>query len=343
MLMRPLGESGIEASAVALGAWAIGGWQWGGTREGESVDVIRAALDNGITLMDTAPVYGMGRSEEILGKALDSSSLRQKAVIATKCALVWDDPKERGEYFFSGNAQGKVADDDPSRLYRIFRNARPEQIRKGLETSLRLLKTDYIDLLQTHWQDATTPIEDTMGELMKMKKEGKIRAIGCCNATIEDMERYRAVGQLDTDQEKFSILTRRRERDNLPYCAEKKLAFLAYSPLEQGLLTGAVGPDRMFAPGDARATRPFFTLENREKIAGFLAAVRPIADDYRLTLGQLITAWTLAQPGCTHVLLGARTVRQVVENARGGTVMLEEKAVALVSDLAANMLSDLIQ
>lgn len=343
MIMRPLGESGIEVSVVALGAWAIGGWQWGGNRESDSLDAVHAALDHGINLIDTAPIYGMGRSEEIIGKALKSSSLRQRAVISSKCALVWDDPKEKGVYAFSGNAQGKVDDDDPSRLYHIFRNARPQQIRKGLETSLRLLKTDYIDLFQTHWQDPTTPIEDTMAELMKMKKEGKIRAIGCSNATPEDMERYRAAGQLDTDQEKYNILTRGREQDNLPFCEKNAVAFLAYSPLEQGLLTGAVGPERVFAPGDARGAKPLFNQENRAKVADFLSAVRPVADDYRLTLGQLITAWTLAQPGCTHVLLGARTVRQVIENARGGEITLEDKAVALISNIAAHKLADIAQ
>ena len=339
MQMRPLGESGIEASVVAFGAWAIGGWMWGGAEEKDSIAAIHAALDNGINFIDTAPMYGMGRSEEILGKAL-KGGYRQKTVLATKCSLVWDGTGEDGTYFFAADDKAKVAEDVPNPKYKIYKNNRPHLIRKGLEDSLRRLQTDVIDLFQTHWQDPTTPIEDTMEELMKMKKEGKIRAIGTCNAGIADLDRYRSVGQLDTDQEKYSMLDRAREQDNLPYVEKNKMAFLAYSPLAQGLLTGAVGPDRVFGPGDQRSVNPRFGVENRVKVAEFLNEIRPVADDYKLTLGQLVAAWTVAQPGCSHALLGARTVKQVIENAKSGEVKLDDAAVATVTRAVNEKLKD---
>ena len=339
MQKRSLGESGIEASVIAFGAWAIGGWMWGGAEEKESIAAVHAALDNGINFIDTAPMYGMGRSEEILGKAL-KGGYRQKAVLATKCTLVWDGSGEDGTYFFPADDKGKVADNDPNPKYKIYKNNKPRMIRKGIEESLRRLQTDVIDLYQTHWQDPTTPIEETMAELMALKKEGKIRAIGTCNASPEDLERYRAAGQLDSDQEKYSMLDRAREGDNLPYVEKNKLAFLAYSPLGQGLLTGAVGPDRVFGPGDQRAVNPRFSVENRGRVAAFLADIRPIADDYKLTLGQLVAAWTVAQPGCSHALLGARTVGQVIENARAGTVTLDAAAVAAITRAVNEKLKD---
>lgn len=330
-MVRPLGASGIDASVVALGTMAIGGWSWGGANDGDSIAALHAAIDGGMTLIDTAPVYGMGRAEELVGRALKGAR-RQKAILAGKCSLVWDPDVKGGVYHFVADDRGKLPDEHPNPRYRVYRNGRPEAIRRGVEDSLRRLRTDYIDLIQTHRQDPSTPVEDTMHELMKLKREGKIRAIGCSNASVEDMDRYRAVGQLDVDQEKYSMLDREREADNLPYCAGHDVAFLAYSPLAQGLLTGAINADRVFNPGDGRSAKPRFSLENRRRVAAFLADIRPVADDYRLTLTQLVTAWTLAQPGCSHVLLGARTARQVVENAVGGSVTLDVAAVASVTD-----------
>ncbi len=338
MQMRPLGESGITASAVAFGAWAIGGWMWGGTEEAESIKAIHAALDNGMTLIDTAAVYGMGRSEEIVGKAL-AGGRRQKAVIATKCGLVWDGSTD-GEFSFKSSDAGKIDDNATDAQYVVYKNCRPAAIRKGLEDSLRRLRTDCIDLFQTHWQDKTTPVEDTMHELLKMKKEGKIRAIGCCNASVEIMERYRAVGQLDADQERFNMIDRSREADNLPYVAKNTVAFLAYSPLAQGLLAGGIGPDRQFNPGDIRLGNPRYSVENRSRVAAFLDAIRPVAADHGATVGQIVTAWTLAQPGCTHALLGARNVKQVEENAKGGSLILAPAVLELLTKAIAEKLKD---
>ena len=314
MKYRSLGKSGIEASIVGVGAWAVGGWMWGGADETESVRAIHAAIDAGVNLIDTAPVYGFGHSEEIVGRAIRDR--RDKVVLATKCGLVWHE--EKGAFFFASDEK-HPRDQGPIKVYR---HLAPETIRREIEWSLKRLGTDRIDLLQTHWQDSMTPIADTMHALMALKKEGKIRAIGCSNATPEQMDEYRAAGDLDVDQELFSMLDRKHERENLPYCAKHKIAFFAYSPLAQGLLTGKIGPDRTFREGDQRGLKPRFSAENRLKIQRLLDLFSPIAERHGISLGQLAIAWTLSQKGCTHALVGVRTARQAVENARAGAVEL---------------------
>lgn len=322
MLMRELGVSGINASVIGFGAWAIGGWMWGGTDDKEAVMAIQAAIDNGISLIDTAPVYGFGHSEEIVGKAL-KGGYRNKAVLASKCGLVWDTNK--GSHFFDSSENIPDDEDNPKARYHVYRYLGPKSVRKEVEASLKRLGTDVIDVMQTHWQDDTTPIEETAAELAKLKAEGKIRAIGCSNATPEEMDRYRRVAPLDVDQEKYSMLDREMEKTNLPFCAKHKVAFFAYSPLAQGLLTGKIGPDRVFSPTDQRAADPRFTVENRKKILAFLADLEPVAERHALTLGQLAAAWTVSQTGCSHALLGARDAKQVAENAKAGSAKLAKE------------------
>lgn len=328
MLQRELGSSGIQASVIGFGAWAIGGWMWGGADEKEAVKAIQAAIDNGINLIDTAPVYGFGHSETVVGKAL-KGGYRNKAVLATKCGLVWTDTK--GSHFFD-SSEGIIDDDDNSSAkYHVYRYLGPKSVRQEVEASLRRLGTDVIDVMQTHWQDPVTPIEETAGELAKLKQEGKIRAIGCSNATPEDMDRYRSVAPLDVDQEKYSMLDRELEANNLPYCKQNNVAFFAYSPLGQGLLTGRIGPDRVFGPEDQRAADPRFSQENRKKMQTFLAEIKPAADKHGLTLGQLVAAWTVSQPGCSHALLGARNAQQVEENAKAGAAKLDVEDLAMMA------------
>ena len=308
MRYRPLGQSGIEASVVGLGTWVMGGWAWGGADEGDAIDAVRAALDQGITLIDTAPAYGLGRSEDVVGRALKGR--RDQAVLATKCGLVWH--ARKGEHYF--DELGKP----------VHRYLGPESIRHEVEESLRRLRTDHIDLYQTHWPDATTPIEDTMAELARLKEAGKIRAIGVSNVSIEQMARYRAVGPVDSDQEKYSMLDRELDADRLPYCRENRIAVLAYSPLASGLLTGKIGPEREFPEDDLRSARPRFSVENRERVAELLRALKPIADTHGITFAQLAIAWTVAQPGLTHALVGARNPAQATENAAAGDVVLSD-------------------
>lgn len=320
MRYRELGHSGIEASVVGLGTWAIGGWMWGGTDRQESVRAIQAALDQGMNLVDTAPAYGFGLAEEIVGEALRGR--REQAVVATKCGLIWH--RQQGEFFFASDEQHPGA----TGRYQVYRCLAPQTIRDEVEQSLRRLQVDCIDLYQTHWQDGTTAIADTMAELLKLRQEGKIRAIGCSNATPEQMAAYRAAGSLDVDQELYSMLDRGPETGNLPDCARAGTAFLAYSPLAQGLLTGSIGPDRVFGEGDQRRHKPRFSVENRRRAAALLADFAPLAQAHGATLGQLAIAWTVAQTGCTHALVGARSPAQVQENAAAGDLVLSAAETA---------------
>ncbi len=303
MRYRPLGHSQIQASVIGLGTWAIGGWAWGGTDEQKAIDAIHAALNHGVNLIDTAPAYGLGLSETIIGKAI--AGRRDKVVLATKCGLVWH--TQQGVKFLE--EYGKP----------VHRYLGPESIRYELEQSLHRLQTDYIDLYQTHWQDATTPIEDTMGELLKLKEEGKIRAIGISNCTLGQLQAYQKKGIVDCIQEKYSMLDREVEQDLLPYAQKTGVAFFAYSPLARGLLTGKVDLSRSFPAEDFRANHPRFTPESRQRVQQIIDDLRPQAEKQKITIGQFVLAWTLAQPGVTHLLVGARNPEQAEENAAAGS------------------------
>lgn len=323
MQHRDLGASGISASVVGLGTWAMGGWMWGGTDEDDSIRAIHAALDAGINLVDTAAIYGFGLSELVVGKAIHDR--RDKVVLATKCGLICGGDK--GVHKF--NSTG--ANYHPHGHIRVHVYQAAESICREVEDSLVRLQTDYIDLYQTHWQDPTTPVEETMSALEKLKKQGKIRAIGVSNASIAHMDEYRAHGRLDCDQELYSMLDRQLDAEQLPYCLAHNVAVLAYSPLAQGLLTGKIGPDRTFGPGDLRSTKERFSVDNRRHVAEMLEQFKPVADAQGCTLGQLAIAWTAHQPGLTHVLCGARDVAQVKENAGAGDIRLDDAQLQLMN------------
>lgn len=333
MQMRPLGQSGIRASVVGFGAWAIGGWTWGGTDEQESIRAIHAFLDAGGNLIDTAPVYGFGLSEELVGKAI--TGRRDAVVLATKCTMRWDltpEQQQRAVKKFSTNDVDVDWTGEPTgKSFDVYIYSRPDGIRQEVEQSLRRLNTDVIDLYQTHWQDDDTPIADRMGVLEELRQEGKIRAIGASNATPEQLDKYRRHGTLDADQEKYSMLDRGKEQTNLLKCADAGIAFLAYSPLGQGLLTGKITPEREYSEGDQRRQKQRFKPENVRKVQTMLDSMRPIADRHGITLAQLTTAWTLAQPGCTHALCGARNPRQATDNAGAGAVSLSADELAAIT------------
>jgi methylglyoxal reductase len=279
---------------------------WGGTDIEKSVRSIHASLDAGVNFIDTAPAYGLGLSEQIVGEAIRGR--RDKVILATKCGLVWHTTK--GKFFVDQNGT------------RIHRYLGAESIRYEVEHSLRRLETDYIDLYQTHWQDPTTPIEETMGTLLELKREGKIRAIGVSNCTLDQVRQYRAVGPVDAAQEKYNLLHRDLEHEYLPYCAQNRMAVLAYSPLANGLLTGKVDPERVFPENDLRRDNPMFTRESRVRVREMFEDLAPVTRKYNFTDGQLSIAWTLAQPGVTHGLVGARDERQAAENAWAGSTFL---------------------
>ncbi|MBE9638765.1 aldo/keto reductase [Salipiger mangrovisoli] len=325
MLTRQIGRSGIEASVIGLGTWAIGGWMWGGTEEAASIAAIQASVDEGVTLIDTAPAYGQGLAEEIVGKALVGR--RDKVVLATKCGLVWHTTK--GNHFFDYDGQP------------VHRYLGKDAIIHEVEQSLKRLRTDRIDHYITHWQDPTTPIDETMEALESLKAQGKIRSIGASNTTPADVTAYLAAGQLDAVQEEYSMLKRDLEQSLLPLCRENGVSVLSYSSLALGLLSGKVGPDRVFSGDDQRRDNPRFSQGNRRKIADFMEKIAPIAEVHGATLAQAVIAWTVQQPGITFSLCGARTAEQARENAAAGRIRLQPEELTAISTAAARHLIDL--
>jgi aryl-alcohol dehydrogenase-like predicted oxidoreductase len=332
MNTRKLGKTNIDASVIGFGAWAIGGWMWGGADENASIKAVQAAVENGMNLIDTAPMYGYGHSEELVGKAIRDR--RAKVILATKCGLSWDTndwPSGKGTLHFYANDKGV----DPGKSnYRVYKYLRPDSIREEVEQSLRRLQTDYIDLYQTHWQDETSSIADTMETLLDLKKEGKIRAIGVSNVSKQQLDEYLAVGPVDVAQEKFSLLDRAIEQNGiLDTCKENGVSVLAYSPLCYGLLTGRISSDRVFNDGDLRKGNQRFTPENIEQVNAKLQELTPICEKHSLTVGQLVIAWTAKYYDKMHVLCGARTAEQVAENAAAGGVTLTQEEIETIGRL----------
>jgi aryl-alcohol dehydrogenase-like predicted oxidoreductase len=272
----------MNASRIAQGTWAIGGWMWGGTDERESIRTIHAALDKGINLIDTAPVYGFGVSEEIVGKALEERGHRERVFIATKVGLEWQN--------------GSVS-----------RNSSRNRIRKEIRDSLRRLRTNYIDIYQVHWPDLAVPIEETALTMQDFKKEGLIRAIGVSNYSPEQMNRFMSVSELNTVQPPYNLFERQVDRDVLPYVREKHLSAFAYGPLCRGLLTGTMRPDTKFTGDDLRQSDPKF---QPSRFAQFLNAVQQLDDlaqeRYGKRVMDLAVRWVLDTPGITAALWGAR-------------------------------------
>lgn len=329
MDLRPLGRSALSITPVTLGAWAIGGWFWGGQDEAESIRTVRAAVDAGMTSIDTAPVYGFGHSESVLGRALEG--IRDQVQILTKVGLRWD--LQEGSHYFDSK-------DPDGRLYSIWRNLRPESIRHEVEQSLRRLKTDHIDLLQCHWPDPTTPIPESMGALSDLVSEGKVRAIGVSNFSIAQMiEAQAALGDvpLASDQPKYSLIDRKIDGEILPWCRSQEVGVVVYSPMARGLLTGRITMDRTFPESDGRATDPRYHPVNRQRILDSLAAVQPLAESHGISLANLAVAWVLHQPGITAALVGARTADQAIENARAARVQLSEEDLDLLDSVFSEL------
>ena len=319
MLSRPLGNTDLVASNIVFGAWAIGGWKWGGTDADESIASIRAALDAGVNCIDTAAVYGFGLSEQLVGEAIKGYA-REEILVATKCGLRWDIETKT----LHAESEGK----------RIFRTLDRDSILWEVEQSLERLGTDYIDLYQTHWPDPVTPAEEVMATFDELVKSGKVRAVGFCNSSVEDLAKVGSSVGFCSDQEKYSLLDRERDADNLPVVQELGLSFLAYSPLAQGLLTGAVTKERQFTESDLRSNNPRFNATSRQRVARIIDSIEPIAKDYGVSTGQAVLAWTLQQPGVSHVLAGTRNVEQAKHNAASGDLVLGQDALAAITQAA---------
>jgi aryl-alcohol dehydrogenase-like predicted oxidoreductase len=321
MRYRPLGRTDIQVPLVTFGAWAIGGWYWGGSDDEEAVRAIQAAIECGMTAIDTAPVYGFGHSERVVGRAIQGR--RERAVVMTKVGLRWDDT--RGDFYFETT-------DHHGRKLAIHKNCRPWSLKWEVEHSLTRLGVETIDLVQVHWPDPKTPIADTMGALLELRTQGKLRAIGVSNFSVAMMEEAQVVlgdVPLASDQPKYNLVGRDIEKEILPYARSKAVGVLVYSPLEQGLLTGKVPAERSFPESDGRHKRPTFTPENRRRVNEVLArVVQPIAEKHGATIGQAVIAWTVAQPGVTSAIVGARTREQALENAAAGDLVLAGEDVA---------------
>jgi aryl-alcohol dehydrogenase-like predicted oxidoreductase len=276
----------LLVSRVALGTWAMGGWMWGGTDERESVATIRAALDQGINLIDTAPAYGFGVSEETVGRAVASAGLRSRAVIATKVGLEWRDGK-------------------------IYRNATRERIMQEVEQSLRRLRTDYIDIYQVHWPDPLVPIEETAEAMLTLHDQGKIRAIGVSNFSVAQMERFRRIAPLHVLQPPYNLFERAIESDILPYCRANNIATFGYGALCRGLLSGRMRPETTFDGDDLRRVDPKF---QPPRFAQYLNAVRQLdrlaQDRYLRRVIHLAVRWMLDQ-GISVALWGGRRPDQL--------------------------------
>ena len=276
----------IRASRIALGTWAIGGWMWGGTDESDAIKTIQEALDRGINLIDTAPVYGFGRSEEIVGKAL-ADGRRRNAVIATKVGLDWKDDKP-------------------------FRNARKARIVEEVENSLRRLRTDVIDLYQVHWPDPRTPIAETAEAVAALHREGKIRAVGVSNFSPAQMDEFRKFAPLHTAQPPYNLFERAIEQDVLPYCQERKIALLAYGSLCRGLLSGSMSTSSRFTGDDLRKSDPKFQSPRFQQ---YLEAVERLdqfaREHFNRRVIHLAVRWVLDRAESNIALWGARRAEQL--------------------------------
>jgi len=314
-----LGRTGPEVSRVIFGAWAIGGWMWGGTDDEKAVEAIRKGIDCGITTIDTAPVYGFGRSERVVGEAIRGR--RDQVQIATKCGLRWDRSDGMG-HFTSTDIDGKT--------YRVCRTLKKDALLEEIDQSLERLGVDYVDLYQCHWPDPSTPLAETMEALNRVREEGKARAIGVSNFTPEMIAECLKHGPVASDQPPYDMLNRGIESELLPYCAENGVGVIVYSPLHQGLLTGAVTMERTFAEGDQRNDKPWFQPRNRRRVLEFLEKVKPIAKRHGRTLAQVAVNWCLCQRGISAAIVGARTAGQAEENAGSAGWRLEKDELAQV-------------
>lgn len=321
MQYRKLGHSDLEISVITFGAWAAGGWMWGGTERSEAVKAIQSSYDAGVTSIDTAPVYGQGLSEEIVGEAIKDFP-RDKVQILTKYGMRWD-LAEGDLAMHSKDNSGKDID--------IYKYAAKESIILECENSLKRLETDYIDLYQIHWHDKTTPIQETMEAISMLIEQGKVRYAGVCNYDAELMKEAAKYINLVSDQVPYSMVKRDIEKETVPYCIEHNKSILAYSPMERGLLTGKMKPGYKFGADDHRAEIYFYKDENLKRVNEFLDKIKPLADEKQATLGQLVLRWTVEQPGITIALVGARDAEQAVQNAKTMDISLSDEEINFIT------------
>jgi aryl-alcohol dehydrogenase-like predicted oxidoreductase len=312
MERRRLGGSDLELTTVGLGTWQFGG-RWGGADDAESLAACRAALDAGVNWIDTADIYGQGRAERIVGEAIRGR--RDEVIIATKGGVAWEL--------------------EPS--FRIWREASGDYLRMSLERSLRALGLDWVDLYQVHWPVRGVPAEETIGTLVELRNEGKIRAFGVSNYAIEHLEAAQAVSPIDSYQVGYHMLRRDVEEAELPWCAANNVGVLAYGPLAHGLLSGRMTADRAFGANDWRASSELFQDERFPERLAAAQELAAIADQGGREggLAELAVAWVLRRPEVTSAIVGARSPEQVARSMRLGERPLSADEEAAIDDVLA--------
>jgi aryl-alcohol dehydrogenase-like predicted oxidoreductase len=321
MEYRKLGNTDLKLSAITYGAFAIGGTMWGGNEKKDSIDAIHASLDNGVTTLDTAPFYGFGLSEELIGEALKGKD-RSKVQILTKFGLVWDGSNQgKGEHFFDVEEKGKNIP--------IYKYSSKANIIKEVEESLKRLNTDYIDLLQQHWPDATTPIDETMEAMEILIKQGKIRAAGVSNHSLDLLKEASKTFVPASNQVYYSMLNRAIEKDLIPYTVSNDIGIIVYSPMERGLLSGKYFQNEKLKSDDHR--NGYFGQFNLDKVKIFLENITPVAAEKEATLAQLVLRWTTLQKGISVVLAGARNAEQAIANAAALSFDISEEELSFIN------------
>ena len=322
MEYRKLGNTALELSAITYGSFAIGGNMWGGNEKKDSIASVHASLDHGVTSIDTAPFYGFGLSEEMIGEAIKGKD-RSKIQLLTKFGLVWDGSNQgKGEFFFDASENGKTIP--------VYKFASKANIIKELEESLKRLGTDYIDLLQIHWPDSTTAISETMEALEVLIQQGKIRAAGVCNYSVDQLKEASATLTLASNQVSYSMLNRSIEQDLVPYALENQTSIIAYSPMERGLLTGKYFTENTLKQDDHR--NDYFSQFDLEKVKSLIATLAPVAQNKGVTVAQLVLRWTTLQPGITVVLAGARNASQSIANAQAMDINFTAEELILINN-----------
>ncbi len=330
-MKNTLPGTNIQITPIAFGAWAIGGWFWGGTNKKEAIKAVEHSIDLGITTIDTAPVYGFGLSEELVGKAIKGK--RSKVQILTKFGLTWTIGK--GSVHFKNTS---LNDGTPVDIYRL---GSKKQVIKECEDSLMRLQTDYIELYQQHWPDPSTPVEETMEAIEILKQQGKIGAGGVSNYSVSEMEEAIKYMALSTNQVPYSMLMRDIESELVPWCLKKNVGIIAYSPLQRGILSGKIKAGHQFGKGDHRPTTPFYKEPYLSRINQFLDSIKPIAKEHKVTLAQLVLRWTIQQPGIMCVLAGSRTPAQIGENADTLQFFLSNSELQIINSKLKTLKSEL--
>ncbi len=310
MKTRKLGTSDLQVTEIILGTWAVGGTMWSEYDERGAVEAIETAIDQGINCIDTAPVYGGGHAEELIGTAI--SGKRDKIIIATKCGLDIENGSRH--------------------------NLKPESIHHEIEQSLKRLRTDYIDLYQIHWPDPMVPVEDSMAALMKAKESGKIRYIGICNFSGDDLEKALNCGEVVSYQPNYSLLEREIEYDRVKICTDNNIGIISYGSLGAGMLTGKYHELPQFKRNDARSFfYKFFKKQYWPEVKTVVDKTAEIAKKRGVKPGHVAIAWILSKPGISAAIVGARSGMQVIDNLGGSGLILTNEEILELDTVSENI------